>query len=425
MPDQQIQISSSLNNSKSSDSVISNVVIYDPMYDAVSKKLFDDTYRYRVGDTWYNSGQNFINFVNSIFYPTAKDNDFQIRKIKPISAKSISDQCIIKSKSLLDTSTDCAYECTCYALDSSNESTYIFNLEMQRSQTTGQLQNFNDRMLHYTSSLFDVKYKYDPFVPVRGLVIIDDIVNPNTQIISNNFISQYVQNHQIVNAEIASDKVISIYIQLPAFVSKGKFIANRNIEYSILDKIYCLSNEAINWLKLYCAHRYGLPSSPRKYKISLDANSKAYIGAKLIEQMDDALEIAIAQEEKSKGIQQDFITQIKLEGKLQGRLEGILEGILEGRLESKLKSEAKFKKMTAKQSVRNCFDTYARFGCFDQMSLNAGLRYEYIQLALSKYRCPYIEQKQSDDKKVLFLDIVKDQQYQGSILSIYSQLTEE
>ncbi|CAL6029084.1 Hypothetical_protein [Hexamita inflata] len=274
MPDQQIQISSSFNNSKSSDSVISNVVIYDPMYDAVSKKLFDDTSRYCVGDTWYNSGQNFINFVNSIFYPTAKDNDFQIRKIKPVSAKSISDQCIIKSKSQLDTSTDCAYECTCYALDSSNEPTYIFNLEMQRNQTTGQLQNFNDRMLHYTSSLFDVKYKYDPFVLVRRLVIIDDIVNPNTQIISNNFISQYVQNHQIVNAEIASDKVISIYIQLPAFVSKGKFIANQNIEYSILDKIYCLSNEAINWLKLFCAHRYGLPSDEYEYADNMGLDQK-------------------------------------------------------------------------------------------------------------------------------------------------------
>ena len=73
-----------------------------------------------------------------------------------------------------------------------------------------------------------------------------------------------------------------------------KFIADENTQYCMLNQKYNLNNEAINWLRLYCAHHYGIKSSPNKYKISLDINSKAFIGAKNLEISDPCLEVAIA-----------------------------------------------------------------------------------------------------------------------------------
>jgi len=45
-------------------------------------------------------------------------------------------------------------------------------------------------MLHYASRLFDINCESKkPFVPIGGLVIIDDTVNPKTAIVTNNFIT--------------------------------------------------------------------------------------------------------------------------------------------------------------------------------------------------------------------------------------------
>ena len=57
------------------------------------------------------------------------------------------------------------------------------------------MKDFNDRMLHYASRLFDIKCETNrSLVPIRGLVIIDDIINPMAPILTHSFVTQFVTN---------------------------------------------------------------------------------------------------------------------------------------------------------------------------------------------------------------------------------------
>lgn len=296
------------------------ITVYDPTYDVVSKKLFSNS-------------EHFINFINSIFYPMAGVADFKVREVEVLGTESNSDSLFVKPNGQVGAEKlirfDCVYKCTCYSVDPSNvmrkETKQIFNLEMQRKLNACEYQGFNDRMLYYASRLFDTNASQQDFIPVKGLVLMDSIVDDRSEILSHNFVTQYVSENTIVNARIASDKIFSIYIQLPMFVKEHRFTGNEQMKYCIGNTVYSLQKESLNWLKLYCAHLHGVRQEPSKYLIELDSSSSAYSGAKTIQEMTDSMKEYLRQEEKALGIFNDQIKEATKQGIQQGIQQGIIE----------------------------------------------------------------------------------------------------
>ncbi|CAL6086184.1 Hypothetical_protein [Hexamita inflata] len=207
-------------------------------------------------------------------------------------------------------------------------------------------------MFLYAARLLNQQQVSDqPIVPVRGLVLIDGIMNNFTPIVTRSFSKEYAENNEVKYHGISTDNVYAIYIQLPLFVNEENktFSEKANMCYSILGQPYTLNNEAINWLKLYCARRIGLPTGDtthQQYKIQLDVNSQAFIAAKSIEQQSKELENTIDLEDKYRGVAESAMAQ----GIAQGKALGIL---IIDKLASDLAKNTKHQKKQPKKALKH------------------------------------------------------------------------
>lgn len=247
---------------------ISSSVIVDPSYDQTFK---------RVMSTDTDKVKYLMSFLNSIYYPEARENDLMIRKIEALDKENTS---IGKSSGAGIKICDIACKCTAYSIGAEDsrkrridEVGETFNVEMQRSPEV----DFIMRLVNY-GEILRQKHK----IPVKGLGLLNYPVKTSYQDESKCYALCEIDPETNIPKRLIGKKNI-----LEAnTIDLRKFAPNAS-EKEGKEEIHINGKKlgiiGVTWLKLLGIKQWNTPTgkTPIKYNIfypeSIDDNIKGVI----------------------------------------------------------------------------------------------------------------------------------------------------
>ena len=250
---------------------ISSSVIVDPSYDQTFK---------RVMSTDTDKVKYLMSFLNSIYYPEARENDLMIRKIEALDKENTS---IGKSSGAGIKICDIACKCTAYSIgveDSRkrriDEVGETFNVEMQRSPEV----DFIMRLVNY-GEILRQKHK----IPVKGLGLLNYPVKTSYQDESKCYALCEIDPATNTPTRLIGKKNIleANTIDLRKFAPNASEKEEKEGKEEIHINGKKLGIIGVTWLKLLGIKQWNSPTgkTPIKYNIfypeSIDDNIKGVI----------------------------------------------------------------------------------------------------------------------------------------------------
>lgn len=268
---------------------ISSSVIVDPSYDQTFKLVMST-------DT--DNVKYLMSFLNSIYYPEARENDLMIRKIEALDKENTN---IGKSSGAGIKICDIACKCTAYSIGTEDsrkrridEMGESFNVEMQRSPEV----DFIMRLVNY-GEILRQKHK----IPVKGLGLLNYPVRTSYQDESKCYALCEIDPETNTPKRLIGDKNV-----LEAnTIDLRKFAPNAPKKEEIHINGKKLGIIGVTWLKLLGIKQWNTPTekTPIKYNIfypeSIDDNIKGVID--ILSKIDqETLELIERQQTSSRNI---------------------------------------------------------------------------------------------------------------------------